>query len=166
MSSLSGMMTAKHAALAILFIGIITCFFVFPVSAFADEDIDIKIDSAKTRADEQKSELDISEYDFFTGEQDNKYKAYHEKESRKDAEKKEELFVTEMGISQAESEPPEAIADEAGLFAGNSEYDLDKARGETQKDYTDFLVVIAFIILGTLSFFAARVYSKGKRRKV
>lgn len=136
-----------------------------PNVTFADDSLDIKIDSARGRNRDQKSELDISKYDFFTADEINMYEEYHNKSVNAHEKLKGQLFVTENKKPNTEKTEPALYADSLGLFVGNSDYELQQSESGQTGDYQTMIIISGFMLLGVLSFLAARMYSKSRRRK-
>ena len=137
-------------------------------TAYADEGLDINMESAKSRNMDDRgnqSSLDISKYDFFTRDDVNVYEDFHNKEYLRDQAMKAILFTTEGDIFKDEKVAPEVYAEKMGLFSG--EFDSEQINSDEAATGNGMVVIIViiFILLGIGSFAAARKYSKLKRRK-
>lgn len=156
-------MTGKRTIRALLLI-IIILPVILAGNVFAenDGDIDINLDHVKQKNIDHKSDLDISQYDFFSTDNDIEREKINTGMEQSRATLFNGLFTGEM---QSEEQPAEEKISTLQMFNQPIEYSLGNYDEKAEVNYKIIIPVLVFLGLGVLSFAAAISYTRFKRRE-
>jgi hypothetical protein len=120
-------------------------------------------DSVRSRTETVNTNLRLTDYELFSADGISKYEFAKARENAKDGALLESLFTEQTPVGREKASGAEQ-ARASGILTSVPEYNQGLYDESALKNYKILITVLIFVGVCALSFFAARIYTRARRR--